>query len=146
MPLAATLAPERGPAFAVGGAAAGRGEVDFFTAAAAAVSFFLDMVLSSLAFWLQDVWGVESAYRLAERFLNGGLIPLALFPPWLLAPAQAQPFRYTLSFPLEILTDTLPTDGLVSGFAWQAGYVVGLYALYRIQWHYGLRAYSAAGA
>jgi len=113
---------------------------------AAAVSFFLDMVLSSLAFWLQDVWGVESAYRLAERFLNGGLIPLALFPSWLLAPAQAQPFRYTLSFPLEILTGALTSDGLASGFIWQLGYVVGLYALYRVQWRYGLRAYSAAGA
>jgi ABC-2 type transport system permease protein len=113
---------------------------------AAAVAFLLDMVITSLSFWLTDVWGVESAYRLAERFLNGGLIPLALFPPWLLGVAWAQPFRYTLSFQLEILTGSLPSGGLLPGFAWQVGYVVGLYVVYRVQWRYGLRAYSSAGA
>ena len=113
---------------------------------AAVVSFLLDMVITSLSFWLTDVWGIESAFRLTERFLDGGLIPLALFPPWLLGIARAQPFRYTLSFPLEILTGTLaPADQLV-GFACQMGYVVALYAIYRIQWRYGLRAYSSAGA
>jgi ABC-2 type transport system permease protein len=95
---------------------------------------------------MQDVWGLSSAFSLAERFLNGGLIPLALFPPWAMGIVQAQPFRYTLSFPLEILTGTLSVDAMVRGFAWQAAYAVGLYALYRVQWRYGLRAYSAAGA
>jgi ABC-2 type transport system permease protein len=113
---------------------------------AAAVAFLLDLVVTSLSFWLADVWGVESAFRLAERFLGGGLIPLALFPPWLLVAARAQPFRYTLSFPLEILTGSLPAEQVLPGFAWQAGYVVALYALYRVEWRYGLRAYAAAGA
>ena len=115
-------------------------------ALAAAVAFLLDMVVTSLSFWLTDVWGIESAFRLGERFLDGGLIPLALFPPWLLGVARVQPFRYTLSFPLEILTGSLPPDQVLPGFAWQVGYVVSLYALYRLEWRYGLRAYSSAGA
>lgn len=113
---------------------------------AAIVSFMLDMVVNSLAFWLQDVWGVESTYRLAERFLNGGFIPLALLPSWLAGAAYAQPFRYTLSFPLEILTGALPAGALLPGFAWQIGYAVGMYLLYRVQWHFGLRTYSSVGA
>jgi ABC-2 type transport system permease protein len=115
-------------------------------ALAAVVAFLLDLVVCSLAFWMQDVWGLSSAFALAERFLNGGLIPLALFPPWLMGIVQAQPFRYTLSFPLEILTCALSADATARGFAWQAAYAVGLYLVYRVQWRYGLRAYSAAGA
>ena len=115
-------------------------------ALAAVVAFLLDLVVCSMAFWLQDVWGLRSAFSLAERFLNGGLIPLALLPPWLMGLAHAQPFRYTLSFPLEILTGALSSEALGRGFAWQAGYAAGLYVLYRVQWRYGLRAYSAAGA
>jgi ABC-2 type transport system permease protein len=113
---------------------------------AAVVAFLLDLVLCSMAFWLQDVWGLRSAFRLAEGFLDGGLIPLALFPPWLFGLMEAQPFRYTLSFPLEILTGALSADALSRGFAWQAAYAAGLYALYRLQWRHGLRAYSATGA
>jgi ABC-2 type transport system permease protein len=110
------------------------------------VAFLLDLLVCSTAFWLQDVWGLRSAVNLAERFLNGGFIPLALLPPWLLGPAQALPFRYTLSFPLELLTGTISGEAVARGFAWQAGYAVGLYLLYRVQWHFGLRAYTASGA
>ncbi len=113
---------------------------------AMAVAFLLDLVVTSLSFWLQDVWGVESAFRLAERFLDGGLIPLAFFPVWLAGAARVQPFRYTLSFPLEILTGALSKGELLTGFAFQVAYVVGLYLVYRVEWRFGLRAYSSAGA
>ena len=113
---------------------------------AMAVAFLLDLVVTSLSFWLQDVWGIESAFRLAERFLDGGLIPLAFFPVWLTGMAYVQPFRYTLSFPLEILTGAVSESGLASGFAWQIVYAVGLYVLYRVEWRFGLCAYSATGA
>jgi ABC-2 type transport system permease protein len=113
---------------------------------AAAVAFLLDLLVTSMSFWLQDVWGLSGAFSLAERFLNGRFIPLALFPVWLLGAVEAQPFRYMLSFPLEVLTGSLTPDAVARGFAWQVGWVVGLYLLYRVQWRYGLRAYSAVGA
>ena len=113
---------------------------------AAAVAFLLDLLVTSMAFWLQDVWGLSGAVYFAERFLNGRLIPLALFPPWLMGAVEAQPFRYMLSFPLEILTGSLDAAGIARGFAWQIGWALALYVLYRVQWRYGLRAYSAVGA
>jgi ABC-2 type transport system permease protein len=113
---------------------------------AAAVAFLLDLLITLTAFWLQDVWGLHGAFRLAERFLNGRLVPLALFPAWLMGAVEAQPFRYMLSFPLEVLTGSLAADAVARGFAWQIGWAVGLYLLYRVQWRFGLRAYSAVGA
>jgi ABC-2 type transport system permease protein len=113
---------------------------------AAAVAFLLDFVIGSLAFWMQDVIGLVRLKNLVGAFLAGQLIPLALFPPEAAGFLEAQPFRYTLSFPLELLTGSLTSAAVARGFAWQIGYCAGLWACYRLLWRYGLRSYSATGA
>jgi len=113
---------------------------------AAAVAFLLDFVIGSLAFWVNDVRGLVRVKTLVGAFLAGQFVPLALFPQGMAGFLEIQPFRYTLSFPLEVLTGSLTPTALVRGFAWQAGYLLGLSALYRLIWRYGLRAYAASGA
>ncbi len=113
---------------------------------AAAVAFLLDFVIGSLAFWIQDVWGLIRVKVLIGGFLAGQWVPLALFPARFRGFLQVQPFRYTLSFPLEVLTGHLSVTALLYGFAWQVGYCVSLWVCYRLLWHYGLRAYAATGA
>ena len=113
---------------------------------AAAVAFLLDVVLCSLAFWMDDVWGLLRLKALVGAFLAGQFVPLALFPPELSGFLEAQPFRYTLSFPLEVLTGHLSPADMARGFAWQVGYCAGLWVCYRVEWHFGLRTYSATGA
>jgi ABC-2 type transport system permease protein len=113
---------------------------------AAAVAFLLDMIIGSLAFWMDDVQGLVRIKVLVGALLAGRFVPLALFPPALAGFLEAQPFRYTLSFPLEVLTGSLTPDALVRGFAWQVAYCIGFWACYRLLWHFGLRAYSASGA
>ena len=112
----------------------------------AAVYFLLDVVVASLAFWMDEVQGLITLQEIAEGFLNGRYVPLAMFPVWMVPLLYALPFRYTLSFPLEVLTGSLSPQEVAAGFAWQVGYVVALWALYRLLWRYGLRAYSASGA
>jgi ABC-2 type transport system permease protein len=113
---------------------------------AAAVAFLLDFVLGTLAFWVDDVQGLIRLKALVGAFLSGQLVPLALFPPALGPLLEAQPFRYTLSFPLEVLAGGLDAAALTRGFAWQCGYLALLYAAYRLLWRFGLRAYGANGA
>ncbi len=113
---------------------------------AAAVAFLLDFVIGSLAFWVQDVRGLIRVNALVGAFLAGQFVPLALFPPSLAGFLEAQPFRYVLSFPLEVLTGGLSSGALARGFAWQAAYCLGGYLAYRLVWRYGLRAYAATGA
>ena len=112
---------------------------------AAAVAFLLDFVIGSLAFWIEDVRALIRLKALVGAFLAGQFVPLALFPPSLAGFLEAQPFRYTLSFPLEILTGGLSSAALLRGFGWQIGYCLGLWACYRLLWRYGLRRYSAVG-
>jgi ABC-2 type transport system permease protein len=115
-------------------------------ALAAVLDFLIDYLTGSLAFFLQDVNGVLSLQRLCYGLLAGRFVPLAFFPPSLAGLLEAQPFRYTLSFPLEVLTAGLSPSALARGFAWQAGYCLALLLAYRLVWRQGLRAYSATGA
>ena len=113
---------------------------------AAAIAFLLDVVIGSLAFWIEDVRGLLRVRTLVGAFLAGQYVPLALFPPRFAGFLDVQPFRYTLSFPLEVLTGSLPSEALIRGFAWQITYCGGLWACYRLLWHYGLRRYAASGS
>ena len=115
-------------------------------AVAAVLHFLFDYLIGSLAFFLQDVNGVLSLERLCYGLLAGRFVPLAFFPPSLTGLLESQPFRYTLSFPLEVLTADLSPAALARGFAWQTGYCAALLLAYRVVWRHGLRAYGATGA
>ena len=112
---------------------------------AAIVAFLLDVVLASLAFWIHDVGGLLRLKELAAAFLSGRLVPLVFLPASLAPLMIVQPFRYTLSFPLELLTGELGWTSAWHGLMWQIAWCLVLWAVYRLQWRYGLRAYSAAG-
>jgi ABC-2 type transport system permease protein len=112
---------------------------------AAALAFLLDFVTGLSAFWIQDVKGLDRVRRLVSGFLAGQFVPLALFPPALLPLLEALPFRYTLSFPLEVLTGSLSAEATARGLLWQIGYCLGLWACYRLVWHFGLKSYAAPG-
>ncbi|MDQ3328755.1 MAG: ABC-2 family transporter protein, partial [Chloroflexota bacterium] len=108
----------------------------------ATTAFLLDFVIGSLAFWMEDVNGISRVRTLVVGFLSGQVIPLALFPEEFSGVLAVQPFRYILSFPLEVLTGTLGPDALAVGFAWQAGWCTAMWLTYRVLWRYGLRVYA----
>jgi ABC-2 type transport system permease protein len=112
---------------------------------AAVTAFLLDFVVGSLAFWIADVNGLVRVMNLVSAFLAGQIVPLALFPPGMNGLLEVQPFRYTLSFPLELLTSNLSASAAARGFIWQIGYCILLWALYRLIWRRGLRSYVAPG-
>ena len=113
---------------------------------AATLAFLLDYLTGSLAFWLQDTGGLRSLFRLAANLLSGRLVPLAFFPSALAGLLAVQPFRFLLSFPLELLTGSLPAEAIAQGFSWQGAYVLAALLGYRLVWRFGLRAYAASGA
>lgn len=112
---------------------------------AAAIRFALDVAVGSLAFWFEDVQGFLRAIAVIIPVLSGGVVPLALMPETLQAVTVIQPFRFVISFPLEVLlgADTASAGG---GFLGQLGWLVIFTAGAVLVWRAGLRSYSAAGA
>ena len=112
---------------------------------AAALSFLLDYLIGSLAFFIQDVSGIATLNRLVEGLLAGRFVPLVLFPPALFPFLEVQPWRYLLSFPIEILTSPLALDAIARGLALQSGYLVLLVFAHQVLWRRGLRVFAATG-
>lgn len=111
----------------------------------ATMTFSLDVVVGSLAFWWQDVTAVDRFRQLVTAFLSGALVPLAVMPaawgPFL----QAQPFGYVVAFPIRALLEPDAAD-LRTGLARQAAWVVVAVVAARVTWVRGLRRYEGAGA
>ncbi|WP_053720524.1 ABC transporter permease [Saccharothrix sp. NRRL B-16348] len=111
----------------------------------AAMTFSLDVVVGSLAFWWQDVTAVDRFRHLATLFLSGAVVPLAVMPadwgPFL----RTQPFGYVVAFPIRTLLEPDAAD-LRAGVAAQAAWVVLALAAARVVWVRGLRRYHGAGA
>ncbi len=112
----------------------------------AGITFALDVIEGSLAFWLEDISALVRARSLLVMVLAGQLVPLALMPDWAHPFMEVQPFRYILSFPLEVIVGELPTRDIVTGLVFQVGYTALIILGARWIWARGKRSYSAVGA
>ncbi len=108
------------------------------------LTFALDVLIGCLAFWFEDVEGVQSLVLLVQRLLSGAVVPLMLLPGPVQEALRFQPFRFTLSFPLEILTGS----GVAERADWLAmlGWTGAAVAAVMLVWRLGVRRYEAAGA
>lgn len=112
----------------------------------ACIAFALDVIEGSLGFWLEDITGLARARALIVMVLAGQLVPLALMPEWAHPFMEVQPFRYILSFPLEVIVGNLPAGEIATGLAFQVGYTALFILGARVIWSRGKRSYSAVGA
>jgi ABC-2 type transport system permease protein len=107
---------------------------------------FLTMALfGTLAFFVESSTAVFEIWALAFMLLSGYLVPLELFPPWLRAVSNALPFRYTLAFPVEVLTGMLRGTDALRDLAVQWAYVAGCTAGALLGWRAGLKRFAAYG-
>jgi ABC-2 type transport system permease protein len=110
------------------------------------IFFSLDVMEGSLAFWLEEVGGIVAVRHLLMLVLAGQLVPLALMPEWSQSFLMVQPFRYLLSFPIELIVADLDNREVMTGLALQVGWTIIFVGAARWIWGRGKRAYSAVGA
>lgn len=113
---------------------------------AAVTIFAMDVMVGSLAFWMDDIGGIDWARGILSVILRGQLVPLALMPAWAQGFIDMQPYRFTLSFSLELIIGDLSRSELITGMILQLVYPVLFVVAARSFWRRGLRAYSAVGA
>ena len=78
--------------------------------------------------------------------LAGQLVPLALLPDWAQGSMVYQPFRYVLSFPLELIVGDLSGRDIAMGMLIGLGYACAFVWFARWIWRRGQRSYTAVGA
>ncbi len=110
------------------------------------IEFFAQMLMGALTFWISQTLALAESWFWLRNFFSGWIIPIDLFPPAAITALLYLPFRYTLSFPVEILLGRLPLIQIGQGLMIQYGWVLVFCIFYRWLWQRGLKRYSAVGA
>jgi ABC-2 type transport system permease protein len=111
--------------------------------AAFLVRFFVEWSLALAAFWTTRVNAINQMFFVATLFLSGQLAPLTLLPPAIRTLAAILPFRWMVSFPVELLLGKLTPAQALTGFAAQGVWVGLSLLILRFGWRAGVRVYSA---
>jgi viologen exporter family transport system permease protein len=113
---------------------------------AAALAFVWGYCVALVAFWTTNIRAINQLYWTGMTFLAGRLAPLALLPPVLRALSWYLPFRWMLSFPVELALGRFPVAQIPVGLAWQVLWLTAGIGAFRLIWAQGIRCYSAVGA
>jgi len=95
---------------------------------AVCVSFGLRFIFNVLAFWILDYRGVMGLAAAFWTFFSGMIVPMAIFPPWLRALAQALPFAGMVQIPNSVFLEKSHGIGLGLSLLSQAAWALLLLA------------------
>ncbi len=110
------------------------------------VRFLIEWTLAQAAFWTTRVSALNQTYFMMMLFLSGQMAPLTLLPHPVQIVASILPFRWVISFPVEILLGQHTPAEALMGLGAQVGWLIVSIILVRVVWRAGVRAYSAVGA
>jgi len=119
--------------------------IPILVAGAWAMTFLVMCIIGSLAFFWESALGLFDLWLGFYFLFSGYLMPLELLPGPVRAFGNWLPFRYMLSFPVEVTLGLVDRrelmHGLVVQWTWTAA--LGLAAVWT--WNAGVRRYSAFG-
>ncbi|MEZ6123867.1 MAG: ABC-2 family transporter protein [Planctomycetaceae bacterium] len=106
--------------------------------------FLIEALIGLISFWYLEVSSLIFIYMMMSYFLSGHMIPLEWIAEWI-PWVYYLPFKYLAYFPAAVLLGHIPTEQLPVELGIQAGWVVILFLLNRLAFHYGVRRYGAFG-
>lgn len=113
---------------------------------AMALRFIFEWTLGLIAFWMTKSSAMLQLYGTLSLFLAGQIAPLALFPDQVRVAASILPFRWMLSFPVEVFLGQQSGPEILLGLGLQVLWIgLSLLAL-RYLWSRAVARYSAVGA
>ncbi|MBP7634514.1 ABC-2 family transporter protein [Candidatus Ozemobacteraceae bacterium] len=113
---------------------------------AAALRFVQSTTLAMTGFWIEHVETLNLVLNQGIWALMGGMIvPVETFPAPVRALAELLPYRYSLSFPIEILRGGLDPSDALKGILIATFWILLFLVAGRHLWRRGLRSYTAYG-
>lgn len=108
--------------------------------------YLTQFVLGLFGFWFSQALVLTDIFWMLFLLFGGGVAPIELLPEPLRTIAYYLPFRYMMSFPIEIMMGRIAPNDILIGFATIAGWLVVLFLFYRLLWARGMRRFGAFGA
>jgi ABC-2 type transport system permease protein len=109
------------------------------------IRFLLDLVLGHIALFWTKMDGISQIYWSAFRLLGGVTVPLLLLPDWAFKAVRLMPFRYIVSFPIEVYQGIIDSETIIQGFIISGVWILVELVALIIIFKYGLKNYEAVG-
>lgn len=114
--------------------------------AAGLLNYLVDYCVGILAFWINDSRSFGEMLDVAFYMLSGKLVPIAVLPLFWRNMSVYLPFRYVISFPIEIYLSKLTNGEIMIGFLVQFFWLGLVIYIYKTLWRFGVKNYTAVGA
>lgn len=108
-------------------------------------SFTMFFLISSLTFWLTEVWSIRWALTIFFRFLSGMMIPLSFFPTIFQKISFYLPFQHLVFTPIRIMQNALSTTHIIQSFCILLLWSIVLTIVRKIVWQRGVHSYDGTG-
>jgi ABC-2 type transport system permease protein len=112
---------------------------------AAVLAFIVGWVVALAAFWTTRTLAINEFYFISMFFFAGQVAPLDLLPDFIRRVADLLPFRWMLSFPVELFLGRLTPQEALEGFSAQVIWIGLAWLALRWVWTQGVRRYGAVG-
>lgn len=109
------------------------------------LNFLIFFCLSTLSFWMTEVWAVFLGANVISSILNGGVFPLDIFGEKVVRISNMLPFKYVVYFPVNVLNGKLVSGDIVIGILMQVFWMFISGTLCVIFWRLGVKKYAAVG-
>ena len=109
------------------------------------LNFLLFYSISSIAFWAHDAGAMFIITGLLVNIVSGGVFPLDIFGDKLLRIFDFLPFKYTISYPVNVLSGKLEYGSALQGIMIQCIWIFIFTALSNLCWKAGMKKYVAVG-
>ena len=107
--------------------------------------FLVQAIIGTFALRFESAASLFDAWLGFSNILSGYLVPLDLFPRAVRAVAVVLPFRFQLSFPVELMLGRWSRSEALELLVAQWAYVALFLGLARVAWRSGLRHFAAYG-
>ena len=109
------------------------------------IKFLISQIFSLIAFSVKQLYGLRTLHENIVIILSGEIVPYAAVPSMFVSFLEISPFRYMLSFPVEILMGGMRPYDINVGFVTAGIWAVFLYLIYKAGYTLSVKKYEAEG-
>jgi len=114
-------------------------------ALAVALNFLIFYCISAVAFWIVEIGFLFEGIRITIILLSGGIFPLEVFGARFIQVMNLLPFKYTVSYPINVLNGRITLGETAAGMLIQCFWIAASLILANFLWRLGGKRYVAVG-
>lgn len=109
------------------------------------IKFLVVYIFGLFIFWTTSGMGLAWIRKGLTDFFSGAVIPLSFFPGWLQGIADFLPFRGIVFVPGTIFIEKMTETQIFMSFALDVVWIVALWYLAKVIWHFAMRKITIQG-